>query len=55
MQESYYDNSNFHCQCGDPESQSCVLEDSLPGQFPDIGILILGFLDSLLIFCLTVI
>ncbi|XP_047182565.1 defective in cullin neddylation protein AAR3 isoform X1 [Vigna umbellata] len=31
MQGSYYDNSNFNCKCGDPESQSCVLEDSLPG------------------------
>ncbi|KAL5143547.1 DCN1-like protein 2 [Glycine soja] len=31
MQGSYYDNSNFHCNCGDPESQSCVFDDPLPG------------------------
>ncbi|KAK7295375.1 hypothetical protein RJT34_18282 [Clitoria ternatea] len=31
IQGSCYDNSNFHCNCGDPESQSCVLEDPLPG------------------------
>ncbi|KAK7394490.1 hypothetical protein VNO78_15019 [Psophocarpus tetragonolobus] len=31
MQGSYDGNSNFRCNCGDPESQSCVFEDSLPG------------------------
>ncbi|XP_057449840.1 uncharacterized protein LOC130741053 isoform X2 [Lotus japonicus] len=29
--ESHYDYSNFHCSYGDTESQSCVLEDPLPG------------------------
>lgn len=28
---SYYDNSNFLCNCGDPEIQSCVFEDPIPG------------------------
>ncbi|KAK7273394.1 hypothetical protein RIF29_14443 [Crotalaria pallida] len=28
---SCYDNSDCHCNCGDPESQSCVFEDPLPG------------------------
>ncbi|KAK7340552.1 hypothetical protein VNO77_21258 [Canavalia gladiata] len=28
---SYYDNSNFHCNCGDLESQSSVFDDPLPG------------------------
>ncbi|XP_057436005.1 defective in cullin neddylation protein AAR3 [Lotus japonicus] len=31
IQGSYYDYSNFRCNCGDTESQSCVLEDPLPG------------------------
>ncbi|XP_020218793.1 DCN1-like protein 2 [Cajanus cajan] len=31
VQGSYYDNSNCHCSCGDPESQSYVFEDPLPG------------------------
>lgn len=28
---SSYDNSNLQCNCGDPESQSCIFEDLLPG------------------------
>ncbi|XP_004491813.1 defective in cullin neddylation protein AAR3 isoform X2 [Cicer arietinum] len=31
IQGSYYDNSNFHCNCGDPESLSCVLEEPISG------------------------
>ncbi|KAL2329955.1 hypothetical protein Fmac_017536 [Flemingia macrophylla] len=31
VQGSYHDNSNLHCNCGDPESQSYALEDPLPG------------------------
>ncbi|XP_061347398.1 defective in cullin neddylation protein AAR3 [Gastrolobium bilobum] len=31
IQESYYDNSNFRCNCGDPESMSRGFEDPLPG------------------------
>ncbi|CAL0308377.1 unnamed protein product [Lupinus luteus] len=28
---SGYVNSDFHCNCGDPESQPCVFEDPIPG------------------------
>ncbi|CAJ1829905.1 unnamed protein product [Sphenostylis stenocarpa] len=38
MQGSYYDDSNFHCKCGDPESQSCVLEDPHPGLSSSSGV-----------------
>ncbi|KAL5167349.1 DCN1-like protein 2 [Glycine soja] len=31
MLGSYYDNSNLHCNCDDPESQSWVFDDPLPG------------------------
>ncbi|XP_061339632.1 uncharacterized protein LOC133286252 [Gastrolobium bilobum] len=31
IQESYYDNPSFHCNCGDPESMSRGFEDPLPG------------------------
>ncbi|XP_027352312.1 uncharacterized protein LOC113863092 [Abrus precatorius] len=31
IQGPFYDNANFHCNCGDPESQSCVFEDPHPG------------------------